>query len=85
MLPARLRLSVVSQGSVLAPQELLQVFEKHWRRDEYGSVGGAGLALHLVRSIAQLHGGRAGAQSLPDRHTAFSVALPLRVHLAPRS
>ena len=77
--PARLRLSVVSQGSVLTTEELRQVFEKYWRRDERGSVGGAGLGLHLVRGIAQLHGGRAWAHSLADRHTAFCIELPLRV------
>lgn len=75
--PARLHLSVVSQGGVLTREEREQVFQKYWRRDEHGSVGGAGLGLYLVRSIAQLHGGTAWADRLPDRRTAFNMALPL--------
>jgi signal transduction histidine kinase len=83
--PTRLRLSVLSQGSALTADELIRVFEKYWRRDEQGNVGGAGIGLHLVRNIAQLHGGRAWAQSLPDRRTAFSIEWPLRAETGLRS
>jgi signal transduction histidine kinase len=67
---------------VLSPTELAQVFEKYWRRDEHRNVAGAGLGLHLVRSIAQAHSGSVQARSLPGRWSSFSIHLPLR--LAPQ-
>lgn len=75
--PATFRLDVVSRGPVLSPTELARVFEKYWRHDQHHGVGGAGLGLHLVRHIMQLHGGSAEVWSLPGRWTCFSLQFPL--------
>jgi signal transduction histidine kinase len=80
--PACIPFELLSQGCVLSPTELAQVFEKYWRRDEHRNVAGAGLGLHLVRSIAQAHSGSVQARSLPGRWSSFSIHLPLR--LAPQ-
>jgi len=71
------RFDLLSQGPALSPAELAQVFDKYWRRDEHRSLAGAGLGLHLVRSIAKAHGGSAEACSLPGRWSRFSIQIPL--------
>jgi signal transduction histidine kinase len=75
---AGIQFELLSQGSALSPADLAQVFDKYWRRDEHRNVAGAGLGLHLVRSIAQAHGGSAQARSLPGRWSSFSIHIPLQ-------
>jgi len=75
---ASMRIDVLSCGPVLTTEELTQVFDKYWRRDEHQNLGGTGLGLPLVRHIMRLHAGNAEAQSLPERWTCFSLQMPLR-------
>jgi signal transduction histidine kinase len=72
--------NVLSQGVVLTPAELLQVFDKYWRRDEHRNIGGAGLGLYLVRLIAKAHGGSVEVRNLSNRWTCFSIQIPLRLN-----
>lgn len=67
------RCSVTSEGPALTRSELAQVFQKYWRRHASGPVGGAGLGLHLVQTIASLHRGRVEAQSLAGNRTCFTL------------
>jgi signal transduction histidine kinase len=69
------RCSVTSVGPELTRSELAQVFQKYWRRNNHGHVGGAGLGLHLVQTIATLHRGRVEAQSLSGSRTRFTLVL----------
>lgn len=58
--------------------ELNKVWEPFYqidrqRREDQGA--GAGLA--IVRSIANIHGGTAGVESVENRGSTFYIALPL--------
>ena len=41
------------------------------------NAGGLGIGLHLVKRIAELHGGHVGVNSTPGEGSAFWVRLPL--------
>lgn len=73
---------VLSQGPVLSPADLVHMFEKYWRGGESQGVAGAGLGLHLVRLIANAHGGSIRVHSLPMGWTCFSLSIPLRPPVA---
>ena len=74
----QLTIHVDSQGPVLSSNDLEKVFDKYWRRDERSETGGAGLGLHLVRRITQLHGGIAQACNFDHGWTRFSIIIPSR-------
>src|SRR6266404_2822352 len=56
-------ISVADNGSGIAPEHLPRVFDRFYRADPSRSSAGTGLGLALVRSIVDLHGGRATIQS----------------------
>ncbi len=71
------RVSVINQGSPIAPEHLPRLFDRFYRCDpsraEPGDSGGLGLA--IVRSIAQLHGGEVEVHSDASA-TRFTLCLP---------
>ena len=71
--------SVADDGPGIPPSELGQVFERFYRRPSDVAAGraGSGLGLATVRALAELHGGRAWAESGPAGGTTFFLALPL--------
>lgn len=79
-----LRIEVVDSGPGLSPAELAQVFRPHVRipRTSAGT-SGAGLGLSLTRSLAELMGGRAGAESTRDVGSKFWIDLPFDLRAAP--
>jgi two-component system sensor histidine kinase KdpD len=50
--------SVVDSGPGVRPGDEERVFEKFYRADPEGTVGGAGLGLTISRAIVEAHGGR---------------------------
>jgi CheY-like chemotaxis protein len=76
----RARLSIKDSGIGIEPGLLERIFEP-FAQAEQGLArtnGGLGLGLHLVRSLAELHGGTAVALSEgPGRGAEFVVTLPL--------
>jgi two-component system CheB/CheR fusion protein len=73
-------LQVTDSGRGIAPAFLPHVFEMFKQADAPTTrgEGGLGIGLALVKSIAELHGGRVAAESAgPGRGSTFKVWLPL--------
>jgi PAS domain S-box-containing protein len=73
------RLWVEDQGVGIPPEALEVVFERYTRVESGPQrfIQGTGLGLPIVRQIAELHGGRAWAESEVGRGSTFHVTLPL--------
>jgi signal transduction histidine kinase len=71
-----LTLAVTSSGARLEETELERLFDKYHRAHTHPDVPGVGLGLHLVRSIAQLHGGSAGVERVSGPALRFWMTLP---------
>jgi two-component system OmpR family sensor kinase len=75
------QVEVIDSGPGLTPQQCERVFERFHRiappTSVQGGHGGSGLGLSIVRSIAEAHGGRAGAASVYGVGTRFWFELPL--------
>jgi two-component system NtrC family sensor kinase len=70
-----LLLQVRDDGSGIAPEILLQIFEPFLTTKESGH--GVGLGLAISHSIVERHGGRIEVESEVGRGTTFTVHLPL--------
>jgi two-component system, OmpR family, sensor histidine kinase ChvG len=73
-------LEVDNPGPPIAPETLGRLFESLWQSRRGGSDSDSrphfGLGLYIVRLIAEFHGGRAAAESLPgDAGARFTVRL----------
>lgn len=71
--------SVRDQGIGISPEDLPHIWEKFYRVDNTNTrrIGGAGLGLHIVRSLVELHGGRIWAESEVGVGSIFSFTLPV--------
>ena len=71
--PGGVCVSLIDNGSGIAPEVLAHMFEPFYTTKPAGE--GSGLGLDIARRIVQEHGGRLEAKSVPGR-TEFSVWLP---------
>ncbi len=69
---------VIDRGCGIPREHLGRVFERFYRVDKARSreLGGTGLGLAIVKHIAQVHGGRATAQSAVGQGSTFTIWLP---------
>lgn len=72
---AELRIGVRDTGRGVPVEALPHVFERFWQVKEAGRAG-AGLGLSIVKGIADAHGGRVWAESVPGEGSTFWFALP---------
>lgn len=72
------RITVSDRGPGLAADDLPHIFEPFYRgRGAIAAqVPGNGLGLHLVRRIAEAHGGRVTVRSTPGEGAAFTLHIP---------
>jgi PAS domain S-box-containing protein len=70
-------IAVTDQGIGIAPEDLPQLFEKHYRADSVEQIAGSGLGLYSSRLIVEAHGGRLWVESTVGMGSTFTVALPL--------
>lgn len=75
---ARLRLAVWDTGRGIADDQLTHVFDEFYQVDnpQRDVARGLGIGLAIVRRLAGLLGGEAGARSRPGRGSVFWVDLP---------
>jgi signal transduction histidine kinase len=70
--------SIVDHGSGIAAEDRTRIFERFVRAKTGPAMGGSGLGLWLVRSIAHAHGGEVSLSSAPGEGASFRLALPCR-------
>jgi PAS domain S-box-containing protein len=68
-----LRIQVSDQGIGFDPVLSEKIFERYYRTWQVPGIAGAGLGLHLVKRITEIHGGGVEAKSLPDQGATFTV------------
>ncbi|NCA98051.1 MAG: HAMP domain-containing protein [Clostridia bacterium] len=71
--------SVADTGNGIAPEDLVQIFERFYRADKSRTreTGGSGIGLAIVKSIVEAHGGLVTVESQPGQGSVFQVTLPL--------
>ena len=71
--------TITDQGPGIAAGDIPGLFSQFGRvsMTEHGDISGAGLGLHLSRSLARLHGGDVSVRSVLGRGSTFLLELPL--------
>jgi signal transduction histidine kinase len=72
----RVEIHVLDDGPGFPPDFLPHAWERFSRADPARTDGGAGLGLSIVRTIAELHGGDAGAANRPAGGADVWISLP---------
>jgi signal transduction histidine kinase len=77
--PKWVRVDVVDQGPGVGPEEATHIFELFGQGAGGGDGrdAGVGIGLHLVKRIAELHGGHVGVISAIGEGSTFWVRLPI--------
>jgi two-component system sensor histidine kinase KdpD len=68
---------VLDHGIGVPEDAAEKVFDKFYRADNTGSVGGAGLGLSICRGIIEAHGGRIRVENRPEGGTDIAFTLPV--------
>jgi signal transduction histidine kinase len=73
------KLEVRDHGIGVPPDEQEKIFEKFYRCGDplVHNIKGSGLGLSLVRHIVRAHGGDVQVESVPEKGSKFTIALPL--------
>ena len=72
-------IAVSDQGPGIAPEHLPRLFDRFYQTDPargHKAAQGSGLGLSIVRSIMELHGGRAEIESKPGHGTRVTLHFP---------
>lgn len=69
---------VADHGPGIPESDLSLVFDRYYRSSSRDAdlIPGSGLGLYIVRRIAELHGGEATAENLPEGGARFRLRLP---------
>lgn len=69
-------LRVSDTGRGIDPAEHEAIFERYYRSPTASSRPGAGIGLHIVRRVVDMHGGEVSVDSAPGKGSTFTVLLP---------
>ena len=70
--------AVTDNGRGFDPRQRSRIFEKFYRVEGNGnSVTGAGLGLHIVKSIVEAHGGQVEVETTPGEGSRFAIHIPV--------
>jgi two-component system sensor histidine kinase KdpD len=69
--------SVIDEGSGLAKEDELRIFEKFYRASRKNKVAGIGLGLSICKGIIEAHKGRIWAENQPQGGAKISFCIPL--------
>jgi signal transduction histidine kinase len=74
-----LQVSVADDGVGIPTEDQPKLFDRFFRARSavLAGVGGAGLGLHITRSLVELHGGRIWFESALDGGSTFHVTFPI--------
>lgn len=75
-------ISVIDQGTGIAPEDLPHLFERYYRATGTRKTEGLGLGLYITKMLVEAHGGRLWAESRVGEGTAFHFTLPVEVDRA---
>ena len=74
---AEILFSVQNEGSFVAPEERLRIFQRFYRSPgSQHKASGTGIGLSVTKRIAEAHRGRVWVESDPETGTTFFLALP---------
>jgi two-component system, OmpR family, phosphate regulon sensor histidine kinase PhoR len=78
-LESEVMIDVTDHGVGIERKHLPRLFERFYRADKARSreLGGTGLGLAIVKHIAQVHGGRVWADSIPGKGSSFRIYIPV--------
>ena len=73
------KLEVQDHGIGIPPAEQEKIFDKFYRCGDplVHNIKGSGLGLSLVRHIARAHGGEVSVESVPEKGSKFTIAIPI--------
>jgi signal transduction histidine kinase len=73
------QVSVTDNGVGIPAEDQLRLFDRFFRAKTalLTEANGAGLGLHITRSLVELHGGRIWFESAPDEGSTFHVTFPI--------
>ncbi len=73
-----IQIEISDTGIGIPQKHLPRLFERFYRVDKARSreLGGTGLGLAIVKHIVQVHGGKVGVESKPDKGSKFFFTLP---------
>jgi signal transduction histidine kinase len=81
---SQVEIAIEDEGIGVPVEDLDRVFDRYHRASNAHGIVGTGIGLHLVKMVAELHGGGVAVQTRNPRGARFSVRLPIGAASAAR-